>query len=668
VRTRFLTVCVLIALVSCAIAQNTDVLGMHNLSAGSGSPVYMIGGNLGCTFCHAPHSNRTGGNGLWNQALSKQTYIPYISNSYHQKGNTIPPLGKSSSLCLSCHDGTVAPGQGSVYGPRMSRGSMFSADILGSSSSSDLSSSHPFSLVLPIVDSPDLAASLVANQRTADPLHKVWLIGGNVECTSCHNAHVQAIDLKSQNFLVRDSSSGQMCLACHDPNRTATGSLAGQVNELSGWTNSIHATAPNPIMSQANLGSYGTVATTACLSCHMPHIAPGAKTLLRAAIPVQPSIDPVADPTTQPCLTCHAGGSNLQVAAPNIFIELSKPSGHPYPAGKNTHNSSETMLPASELLNSNRHATCVDCHNPHDSNSMGTTFSAPPGIRPPQVGVVGISASDGITVLNPAVNQFENCLRCHGTSIGKQTLAQYGYLPSRIVAAADPLNVIPQFSSSATSSHPVTHPRSSALAQPSLRTYMMKSDGTTPTNRTLGGVVRIFCTDCHNSDDNREFSVSGGGPNGPHGSIYSHILERRYEFSQTATSGQVITNLFPNPDLTVAGPYGLCEKCHDLTNIVTNASFSQHSLHINAGFSCSVCHTAHGIGSVATTISGERLVNFDASVVAQNGSTPITYSHTPNSTSNNSCTLQCHGYNHNTDGTVTAASSSAQNTLHGKHK
>ena len=54
---------------------------------------------------------------------------------------------------------------------------------------------------------------------------------------------------------------------------------------------------------------------------------------------------------------------------------------------------------------------------------------------------------------------------------------------------------------------------------------------------------RIFCSDCHNSDDNREFG--GNGPNGPHGSVNSHILERNYQFSQAATPGGLVTNTVP---------------------------------------------------------------------------------------------------------------------------
>lgn len=147
------------------------------------------------------------------------------------------------------------------------------------------------------------------------------------------------------------------------------------------------------------------------------------------------------------------------------------------------------------------------------------------------------------------------------------------------------------------------------------------------------------CLECHNSDDNREFG--GSGANGPHGSKFYHILERRYEFSQAPAPGQPITNLFPNPDLSVAGPYALCSKCHDLNQVISNTSFKEHAEHIEEGFSCSVCHTAHGMGAQSGTISGERLVDFDASVVAPNGSTPITYNR-----STNTCTLTCHGQKH----------------------
>ena len=107
-----------------------------------------------------------------------------------------------------------------------------------------------------------------------------------------------------------------------------------------------------------------------------------------------------------------------------------------------------------------------------------------------------------------------------------------------------------------------------------------------------------------------------------------------------------MTNLFPNPTLTAqggsgGGPYALCAKCHDLSQVMNNTSFSEHARHIKDGFSCSVCHTAHGMGAQSGNISGQRLVNFDIKVVAPNGATPISYNR-----ATNSCSLVCHNYSH----------------------
>jgi len=583
-----------------------DVIGVHDLTTGSKSPV--TGARAGsCQYCHAPHSG-IGNAPLWNQTLSVQTYTPYSSTTSPETGNAQPPLGRDSSLCLSCHDGTVAPGQTVVYGTVTMTGSMNSPDVFGT----NLQNSHPFSLILPLKDSVDLTSSLVSQGKTADLTGAVKLILGNIECTSCHDPHVQAKDPISQNFLVRDSSNGQLCLACHDPSRT----MSGVVNPLAGWNTSIHTTATNKTIAQANIGSYPTVAQNACLSCHAPHNALGAARLLHG-------------PNEQDCLACHGGGSNLSPGIANVFAEFAKV-GHPFPSGVNAHDAAESLV-----LNNNRHATCADCHNGHAANQV-TMFPPPPVTRASQNGVAGVNASDGVSAVNPSVNEFENCLRCHGTSAGKSANPVFGYLPARAVAAGDFLNVIPQFAFTSTSSHPVTHARSSALPQPSLLSNMLNLDGVTQ-GRSMG--TQILCSDCHNSDDNREFG--GTGPNGPHGSRWTHILERRYEFSQAPAPGQLITNPFPFPDLSVNGPYALCGKCHDLNNVVANASFSEHSRHINDGFSCSTCHTAHGMGGVSGTISGERLVNFDINVVAPTGGNPISYSR-----ATNSCGLTCHGHPH----------------------
>ena len=623
----WLTIAAVLALAGGVGAQTQgDVLGMHDLSPAGKSPVK--GGALPpCQYCHAPHSG-LGKGPLWAQTYSTQTYTMYGSSTTSTQTMQQPPIGGSSSLCLSCHDGTVAPGQTVPYGRIQMQGNMSTSDILGTS----LQNSHPFSF-RNLKDQADLAASLVSKGQTQDPLNKVVLVNGNVECESCHNPHIQGLDSVSQNFLVRDSSGGAMCLACHG---TAPRTVNNEQNAMVPWPTSVHATISNATLPAANVGPYATVAGNACSSCHVEHNANGPARLLRGSTPALATMDAY----TQNCITCHNGNNNITPALPNVYAEFSKTTYHPFPGANSAHDSNEAIL-----LNNNRHATCVDCHNPHGAQKLGNTFPPAPQIRVSQTGVNGVLASDGITTVSPAQNQYENCLRCHGSSSGKPTSSKFGYIPVRYVSnASDPNNVIPQFAATATSSHPVTHARSSMYPQPSLLPYMSQLNGINQ-GRAMG--TQIFCTDCHNSDDNREFG--GAGPNGPHGSKWSHLLERRYEFNQSPAPGQRITNLFPNPDLSVNGPYGMCGKCHDLTNqIMHNTSWSQHSSHISAGFSCSVCHTAHGMGARNGNVSGDRLVNFDVNIVAPNGGIPIAYNG-----ATNSCALVCHETVHNPNGTVT---------------
>lgn len=587
--------------------QIGDSLGAHDFSQSGTSPVK---GNLSasCLYCHAPHASLSAPTPLWNQRLSVQSYTMYGSSTFTAPPSPQPPLASSSSLCLSCHDGTVAPGQTVAYGKFSMIGIMNRGDVFGS----DLRGSHPFNLGLPLQDAPDLVAGFATSGKTTDTTGAVKLNNGNIQCDTCHDAHVQSRDKVSPNFLVIDSSRGQLCFACHDPNRVTT----GVTNPLSGWPTSIHATAGNTVGNTPSVGPYADVATNSCSSCHQVHNAPGAERLLRGA-------------NEQDCISCHSGGNNVAPQLVNVYAEFNK-IGHPFSSTKNSHDPTEAAI-----LNNNRHATCADCHNSHAAQQTAA-FTTAPAIRGAQASVVGISSTDGITPASPAVNEYENCLRCHGTSVGKAVNPVYGYLPARVVFSGDLLNVIPQFVLTSTSGHPVMHPRSSSLPQPSLRLNMLQQDGITP-GRAMG--TQIFCGDCHNSDDNREFG--GSGPNGPHGSKWTHILERRYEISSASAPGALIGNVFPTPDLSVNGPFAMCAKCHDLTQILSNSSFTEHARHINDGFSCSVCHTAHGMGGTSATISGERLVNFDGNVVAMNGTNPVSYNRTTNT-----CNLVCHQQAH----------------------
>jgi hypothetical protein len=604
------------------VTPNTDVLGLHNLSSGANP---MSGSNANaCSYCHTPHRSVASNTPLWNQTLSTSNYTFYNSPTA-QNAATQPVLGATSLLCLSCHDGTVAVGQTVAHGQLKMSTNTFSG-VLGTK----LDTSHPFSLQLPIKDAANLVSTLAASGTTKDSAVK--LVKGNIECNTCHEVHNQYIDRKSPEFLVRDNSSGKLCLACHE---VAPRTVNGHSNSLSTWTGSIHATSTVQVAPKAGLGGYTTVAEFACANCHAQHNANGPGLLAKSNLGIAN-----VDSTSQPCLTCHNGSDNLATPTLNILADFQKTTAHPFADDNNVHAVGEPLV-----LDRNRHATCADCHNSH-ATTPTVSFNIAPGLRPSQSGVGGV-ATDG-SALSPATNQYENCLRCHGASAGKQSLPKFGYMPARALFTGDVLNVALEFGLTATSSHPVMRDATN-IAQPSLLSYMWDQTGKIQ-KRAMGS--RIFCSDCHSSDTNREFG--GSGANGPHGSKNDHILERTYLTSTVnpgifpaAGPGSLITNLIPNPPLDpVSSPFALCAKCHDLTNVMSNVSFTSHANHVSKGISCSVCHTAHGVPGGTTGGVGRRLVNFDLNVVAPYNNS---LSYNPDGT----CTLTCHMTDHN-GSTITA--------------
>jgi predicted CXXCH cytochrome family protein len=432
---------------------------------------------------------------------------------------------------------------------------------------------------------------------------------------------------------VRDNANGQLCLACHETTPRTVGS---RNNTLERWTGSIHASSTVQVQPKAGLGYYSNVAEFACASCHAQHNATGPGLIRNNTNrPIN------TDDTSQTCFTCHDGSDNLAQPIRNILAEFQK-TGHPFADSSNIHTTSEPVV-----LNNNRHTTCEDCHRAHAA-SPTTSFTTTGELRPSQTDVSGVTMA-GATV-TPATYQYENCLRCHGASAGKQSLTMYGYMPARNLYTSDPLNVLLEFSNTAVSEHPVMRD-ATGISQPSLLNYMWDLSGTIQA-RPMG--TRVYCTDCHNSNTNREFG--GIGPNGPHGSSFSHILERRYETSQVASGtfpsggpGTLIINPQQNPltEPSSGGPYSLCAKCHNLDNILSNISWAHHKNHVqDDGASCSVCHSAHGTPAGGPGL-GKRLINFDRNVVAPNGGV-LSYSGA-------TCTLRCHMIDHFPDGSVKPA-------------
>lgn len=585
-----------------AAAQTRSVNdSAHNLSLGTANPG-------GCAFCHAPHSTNVVAP-LWNHQLSPDPtkYTPYTSSTYAQANE---PVSTRSKLCLSCHDGTVALGQTIAFGPLETTAALSPRTNLGA----NLATDHPFEFTMPAVDDGEIRLSLTTASPTT-PDSSVRLYSNKIECITCHDPHVPNNDAVVQKFLVRDNANGAICNACHDSSRGA----------LAGWAVSSHATAQNA--AAASAGPYGSVAMNACMNCHGSHNAAGSgQRLLRG-------VEETA------CTTCHSTAANVSPAARNVMSQVTNSLySHPITTVSGEHDPAESLP-----VNKARHSECADCHNPHAAQVTGTT--TPPALQAALAGASGVSAADGVTPLPRAANEYEVCLKCHANSTNKPQNAaytNYGRTPYRqtFALAADPFNVRVDFQSSV-ARHSVTQPAGGrGQVSPSLRANMLDLAGN-PTGRLLQAGTYIYCTDCHNNNDAR--SSGGASSNGPHGSNWEHLLERRYQANEIPAGGT--GSDFPKITYSpgVAGPYALCDKCHDVNNQILTGDrvFGKHDKHVNGtGASCSTCHAPHGIQGGSAT-NNKHLINFDLNIVGPNRSGQLLLDGVART-----CSLECHGKNH----------------------
>lgn len=541
-----------------AAAQTQVARTVHNLTPGGPGQLKETRPTGLCAYCHTPH-NAVPSTALWNRDMPAMTYQLYTSSTLQATPNQ--PTG-SSRLCLSCHDGILAMGSMRVPPPgeELELGPMSGKRMLGT----DLSDDHPISFVY---DS-ELA---VRRGQLVDPstLPKTVKLDTSkqLQCTTCHDPHED----RRPMFLRLSNDDGALCLSCH---------------RLDQWNTSSHATSgatwngsgPNPWPESA----MSTVAGNACTNCHRTHSAGHGPRLLAQAI------------EQDNCTVCHAG-SVAQKNVADQFVNGSKYSRHPVDAGPWLHD------PLEEPLTMPRHVTCADCHNPHAVDSSPGVM---PSVSGKLKGVPGVSV-DG-TPLRVAVNEYEVCIRCHGSAEPQVPGIQRAEATRIVRAKIDPSNAS-------------FHPIAAIGRNPSLTGLL---GGYTSTSR-------IGCTDCHNDSD---WVAGSNVPRGPHASRYAPILARDY---QTA-----------DPMIESASSYDLCYQCHDRGRFVTpQATGFPHAVHVvDQQAPCAACHDAHGSRENA------HLINF--MLRDQNGREVVT----PNATGRldyvslgigrGTCSLSCHGASH----------------------
>lgn len=192
----------------------------HNFSSSTYSPnAFFFGTRQLCVFCHTPHGGDQSIAQLWNHESNEaQSYQIYNSNTLDM---SITQPHKGSTVCLSCHDGTIAvnslnnlPGPSKAGNYGSPGGSALDASGRLTSSSDayvglDLSDDHPVGITYDASKDPTgFYPKTGNNQNYPDKLLSEDLY---VECSSCHDPH----DNTYSNFLVESNAGSQLCLRCH---------------------------------------------------------------------------------------------------------------------------------------------------------------------------------------------------------------------------------------------------------------------------------------------------------------------------------------------------------------------------------------------------------------------------------------------------------------------
>ena len=157
------------------ILAAASLMALATISAGASNAHDQL-----CYNCHLQSPAASATPPLWQSQSDPEALMP----SRHASDTL------SSAACMSCHDGSVASAV--------------------NHSSLSVGRTHPVGIPYDVFRNPDLhdpnAQSGLGGSIEAD-----MLVGGRVECISCHDLHGDRGDL-----LIKSNERSALCLTCHD--------------------------------------------------------------------------------------------------------------------------------------------------------------------------------------------------------------------------------------------------------------------------------------------------------------------------------------------------------------------------------------------------------------------------------------------------------------------
>jgi len=169
-----------------------------------------------CSPCHTPHQTRSMPLPPWNRQLQTDTYSLYTPIEFPEMAETEGHRpNNSSKMCLSCHDGTVAPETfGDVSG---GSGCLQQDPFSGGAAGGDhpVSFLYDTSLALADGDLYDPSRKISGVADSTGTISDDMLFEGMMECSSCHDVH-NTRAVPETKLLLKDDAGSGLCLTCHD--------------------------------------------------------------------------------------------------------------------------------------------------------------------------------------------------------------------------------------------------------------------------------------------------------------------------------------------------------------------------------------------------------------------------------------------------------------------
>lgn len=223
-------------------SKNAMAGGAHDLRQWITGPAYLAGHDYRlCNFCHVAHKFGTQsslttapGKLLWNHSIastitnynvyagsdtSAGTYNPIVSNFTTDANLSV------STLCLSCHDGTVALNANYEYVSNTLTSNLYVQNLsVGTPPSApgvlqELRTTHPVNFNYnQAATAHTVGAGILtaASNSSVDPGGSIPLYNGTMQCATCHDPHGH--DAPGAGILARPfptMASQTFCTYCH---------------------------------------------------------------------------------------------------------------------------------------------------------------------------------------------------------------------------------------------------------------------------------------------------------------------------------------------------------------------------------------------------------------------------------------------------------------------